>query len=170
MARPPKAISAADRQRIETLGKAGKSARDIAAALKGRVSASTVGRLVRDIRGPQRARKAATAEQSGTVARPAPVAPPAPDSDAGEARDPVADVDDHILEIEALIGAAKADDNLAVAARLHSLKLSAIGMRERLRPAKAPDVEAFPDMISIAAQCRDKLRAMVRTAIEEAAK
>jgi hypothetical protein len=163
MARPRKDLTSAQRATIERMAKQGKSARAIAAALGEGVSAATVGRRAREVLGSRRAGKVKPGGAKAPKASQLTTA-----REAAEAHsDPVAGVEDFIGELDALIGSAKMDGNLAVVASGQRLKLSAIGLRERLRPTPPPDVEAFPDMVAAAAECRGKLREMIAKAIEE---
>src|SRR5690554_5190332 len=150
MGRRPVSISDAQWATIESMAKAGRSAVDIAAATG--VSARTVSRRVRDMMGSRRARSSKKAPAAGPkqVAATKPAkkrgSGKGPKADAQQ-QDPLADLDAMIAELEEMAELAKDAENLATVAAAHRLRLSAIGLRERLRPAPPPDIDAMPDMV-----------------------
>jgi hypothetical protein len=152
MARKPNPLSQDHEQRLITLMKAGRTAAQIADALaaegvKG-LSRATVGRRMRELRGPTRL----TPPAASKAPRAEPVEAPLPSSpDAIPEGTDLEQIERWLETAERNARAAEADGNLAGLGAMGRLAKGLLEAKVKARPTPPPDPNQNPDMQKLGA-------------------
>lgn len=139
----------------------GETAEQVAAALGGVVSGRTIGRRMRELRGPVTAGRsvAATTSASAASAPPASPLPPSPEEIPEGAT--LTQLDGWISQAEAAIDKAELDENLPLLGQMLRVAASLAETRRKATPPAKADPNDSPDMVKLAAEVAKRLHLFV---------
>ncbi len=170
MARPRAQLTADQEARIVDGMRRGETATRIAATIGGSVSASTVGRRMKEIRGPLAAPRVTTKQlASATTSAQKAVEDVPEDVPENTPLDQLAAWIDQVTEAIDKVAPGAVDENLPLFGQLIARAATLSETRRKATPPAKPDPNDNPDMRRLAADVLKRLHTMIDLVAVEAA-